>query len=59
MKKRGIKIRVINKIKKLQRINEGTPLLFEKINIIDNTLARFIQVIYRKYSNDIRIKACM
>lgn len=59
MKKRGIKIRVINKIKKLQRINEGTPLLFEKINIIDNTLARFIQVIYRKYSNDIRIKACI
>lgn len=59
MKKRGIKIRVINKIKKLQRINEGTPLLFEKINIIDNTLARLIQVIYRKYSNDIRIKACM
>lgn len=59
MKKRGIKIRVINKIKKLQRINEGTPLLFEKINIIDNTLARLIQVIYRKYSNDIRIKACI
>lgn len=59
MKKRGLKIRVINKIKKLQRINKGTPLLFEKINIIDNTLARFIQVIYRKDLNDIRIEACI
>lgn len=59
MKKRGLKIRVINKIKKLQRINKGTPLLFEKINIIDNTLARFIQVIHRKDSNDIRIEACI